>query len=156
VELLLKYQDENNIRPLRVREVSFQGVQAPWDTTDFRVGLLEVTWGASDVMSPVDVLNPRPFSRDLSADVLGEKIPVPALDFEWYLNATWSLEFFYQPRFVANFVPEFVEKQFLLPSLLPFGVDPQRTNVVITRDGATGELFFSYLGSPGPGVNGCF
>uniref|UniRef100_A0A7V3YI56 Uncharacterized protein n=1 Tax=Candidatus Caldatribacterium californiense TaxID=1454726 RepID=A0A7V3YI56_9BACT len=134
VELLLKYQDENNIRPLRVREVSFQGVQAPWEEVDFRVGLLEITWGASDVMSPVDVLNPRPFSRDLSASVLEEKIPVPALDLEWYLNATWSLEFFYQPRFVANFVPEFVEKQILLPSLLPFGIDPQRTNIVITKD----------------------
>lgn len=133
-DLLLKYQDENNIRPFRVRELSLQGVQAPWETTDFRVGLLEVTWGASDVMSPVDILNPRPFSRDLSRATLSEKIPVPALDLEWYLGDTWSLEFLYQPRFVANFVPEFVERQFLVPSLLPFGVVPEQASVTIVKE----------------------
>ncbi len=133
-ELLLKYQDENNIRPFRIREISLQGVQAPWEATDFRVGLLEMTWGASDIMSPVDVLNPRPFSRSLSRTMFEEKIPVPALDFEWYLSDTWSLEFFYQPRFVAHFIPEFVEKQSLVFSLLPFGVVPERTDVVITKE----------------------
>lgn len=134
VDLLLKYQDENNVRPLRVREVSLQGVQVPWETTDFRVGLLEITWGASDVMSPVDVLNPRPFSRGLDGATLGEKIPVPALDFEWYLNDTWSLEFFYQPRFVSHFIPTFVEEQFLVSSLFPFGVLSEKTHVVIAKE----------------------
>lgn len=134
VDLLLKYQDENNIRPFRVQEISLQGVQAPWETTDFRVGLLEVTWGASDVMSPVDVLNPRPFSRGLDGAMFGEKIPVPALDFEWYLSNTWSLELFYQPRFVGHFIPEFVEEQFLMSSLLPFGTLPEKTHVVILKE----------------------
>ncbi|MBC7218015.1 MAG: hypothetical protein H5U36_07750, partial [Candidatus Caldatribacterium sp.] len=134
VELLLKYQDENNIRPLRVKEISLQGVQAPWETTDFRIGLLEVTWGASDIMSPVDILNPRPFSQGLSRSAIEEKIPVPALDLEWYPSGTSSLEFFYQPRFVANFVPEFVEKQLLLPSLVPFGVVPEKANIVLAKE----------------------
>lgn len=134
VKLLLKYQDEDNIRPLRVEEVSLQGVQAPWEATDFRAGLLEVSWGASDIMSPIDILNPRPFSRSLSEASLGEKIPVPALDVEWYLSGTWSLEFFYQPRFVANFIPEFVEEQLFLPSLLPFGILPEKTKVTIAKE----------------------
>lgn len=133
MDFLLRYQDEENVRPFRIREVSLQGIQVPWETTDFRVGLLEMAWGASDVMSPIDVLNPRPFSRDLSDAMLGEKIPVPAFDFEWYLSDAWSLEIFCQPYFVAHFIPEPVEKQLLVSSLLPFGVAPERTNVVLVK-----------------------
>lgn len=134
IELFLKYQDENNIRPFRAKEISLQGVQAPWEETDFRIGLLEMTWGASDIMSPVDVLNPRPFSLSLSEDALQDKIPVPALDLEWYLSSTWSLEFFYQPQFVANFIPKFVEERLLLPLLLPFGADPEKTDIIVTKE----------------------
>ncbi|MGQ9621836.1 MAG: DUF1302 family protein [Candidatus Caldatribacteriaceae bacterium] len=133
-ELLLKYQDENNIRPFQVQELGLQGVQVPWGETDFKVGLLTLTWGASDVMSPVDVVNPRPFSRGVGEDALKDKIPVPALDVEWYFSSSWSLELLYQPRFVANFVPDFVEGQMLLPSLVPFGVDLTKTGIELTKE----------------------
>ncbi len=132
-EFLLKYQDENNIRPFRIQELSLRGIQVPWEETDFRIGLLTLAWGASDVMSPVDVVNPRPFSRSVGEDALKDKIPVPALDVEWYFSSSWSLELLYQPYFVANFVPEFVEKQMLLPALVPFGVDPTKTTIELTK-----------------------
>lgn len=116
--LLLKYQDENNFRPLRVKEAYLQGIQAPWEEVDFKLGLLQLTWGASDVMSPADLVNPRPFSTSLSKEAMEDKIPIPALDAEWYFSDFWSLEFLYQPTFVANFIPVSVEEQMFAGQLL--------------------------------------
>ena len=131
LDLSLKYQDENNLRPFRLNELYLQGSNAPWDRVDFKAGLLELTWGASDVLSPVDVLNPRPFSLSMDSESFKEKIPVPAVDVEWYFSDAWSLELFYQPYFVSNFVPSFVKEQMILGSLSAAIPLPESTMVHI-------------------------
>jgi hypothetical protein len=131
-DLSLKYQDENNFRPFRLNELYLQGSNAPWDRVDFKAGFLELTWGASDVLSPVDVLNPRPFSLSMDSESFKDKIPVPAVDVEWYFSDTWSLELFYQPYFMSNFVPSFVKEQMILGSLASFlPLVPEQTSVTI-------------------------
>jgi len=134
-DLLLSYQSAGYSQPIMINELFLQGIEAPWKEMDFRLGLLEMSWGASDIMSPVDVINPRPFSLSFSEDALENKIPVPALDLEWYHSQDWSLEFFYQPSFVPNFVPEGLEKQLLgyeLASLL--SVNPQNLALSLTKE----------------------
>ncbi len=83
-------------------------------------------------MSPVDVINPTPFSLSFSEDALKNKIPVPALDLEWYHSWDWPLEFFYQPDFVPNFVPEGLEKQIL--ALAGFTHFPQNLSLSLTKE----------------------
>lgn len=134
-DLSLKYQDENNVRPFRLNELYFQGSGAPWESIDFKLGLLELTWGASDVLSPVDVLNPRPFSLSADAESFRDKIPVPALDAEWYFSDTWSLELFYQPSFVSNFIPALVKENiFLSPLSTSLGLDFREAVVHVEED----------------------
>ncbi|MGC8778497.1 MAG: DUF1302 family protein, partial [Candidatus Caldatribacteriaceae bacterium] len=142
LDLSLKYQDENNLRPFRLNELYLQGSNAPWDRVDFKAGLLELTWGASDVLSPVDVLNPRPFSLSMDSESFKEKIPVPAVDVEWYFSDAWSLELFYQPYFVSNFVPSFVKEQMILGSLSAAIPLPEST-VVHIEELAPSVGFFS-------------
>ncbi|WP_369018784.1 hypothetical protein QBE54_02485 [Thermatribacter velox] len=134
--LLLKYQDENNFRPLRVKEAYLQGIQAPWEEVDFKLGFLQLTWGASDVMSPVDSINPRPFSASLSEEALEDKIPIPALDAEWYFSDFWSLEFLYQVDFIPNFVPASVEEQLFAGGLLSqfSGLNPEALTLSIEKE----------------------
>ncbi|HXL02921.1 MAG TPA: hypothetical protein PK016_07400, partial [Candidatus Atribacteria bacterium] len=118
-----------------INELFLQGIEAPWEEVDFRVGLLKMSWGASDIMSPVDVINPTPFSLSFSENALENKIPVPALDLEWYHSQDWSWEFFYQPDFVPNFIPEGIEGQLLayeLASLL--SVNPQKLVLNLTEE----------------------
>lgn len=135
-DLLLKYQDENNFRPLRVQEVYLQGVQVPWEEVDFKLGLLQLTWGASDVMSPVDLVNPRPFSTSMSKEAMEDKLPIPALDVEWYFSDLWSLEFLYQVDFVPNFIPSLVEEQIFAGQLLSqfSGLNPAALTLSIERE----------------------
>ncbi len=126
--LLLKYQDENKIRPVRLQELYLQGSAVPWKDVDFRLGLLEITWGASDVASPVDLLNPRPFSLSMDSESFQEKIPVPALDLEWYFSNNWSLEIFWQPSFVSHFLPQVVKENMILsPLATAIGFDEEKT-----------------------------
>ncbi|HSV32397.1 MAG TPA: DUF1302 family protein [Atribacteraceae bacterium] len=109
----------------RWREAYLKGFGVPWEETDFRLGWIQVVWGASDLMSPVDVINPAPLARGIGEGFLGEKIPVPAVNLEWYLNFVWSLELVYQPAFMANVVPEALQKQFMSAALVPqLGVGP--------------------------------
>jgi len=134
-DLLLSYQSESYFQPLMINELFLQGIEAPWEEVDFRVGLLKMSWGASDIMSPVDVINPTPFSLSFSENALENKIPVPALDLEWYHSQDWSWEFFYQPDFVPNFIPEGIEGQLLayeLASLL--SVNPQKLVLNLTEE----------------------
>jgi len=134
-DLLLSYQSEGYLQPVMINELFLQGIETPSEEVDFRLGLLQLSWGASDIMSPVDVINPTPFSLSFSEDALKNKIPVPALDLEWYHSWDWSLEFFYQPDFVPNFVPEGLEKQILayeLASLL--SLPPQNLSLSLTKE----------------------
>ncbi|MEN3185619.1 MAG: DUF1302 family protein [Atribacterota bacterium] len=134
-DLSLKYQDENTTRPFHLNQLYLQGSGAPWDSLDFKLGLLELTWGASDVLSPVDVLNPRPFSLSADRESFQDKIPVPAVDIEWYFSSTWSLELFYQPDFVPNFIPSFVKEAMFLGSLsAALGLDFGEAVVRIEED----------------------
>ncbi|MCX7668031.1 MAG: hypothetical protein N2Z84_03765, partial [Atribacterota bacterium] len=141
-DVSLKYQDENNMRPFRLNELYLQGSGVPWESVDFKLGLLELTWGASDVLSPVDVLNPRPFSLSVDTESFQNKIPVPALDAEWYFSNTWSLEFFYQPCFVSNFIPSFVkETMFLSPLAASMKLDFEEAAVRIEEDTPSVSFF---------------
>ena len=112
-DVSLKYQSENNYSPIRLNELYIQGFSTPSEDIDYKVGYMHLTWGASDAFSPIDNINPRPFSQSISQDALDEKIPVLALNVEWYMNPTWSLEFVYQPEFQSNYRPDQIDNLFL-------------------------------------------
>ena len=112
-DISLKYQSENNHSPIRLNELYIQGFSTPSEDIDYKVGYMHLTWGASDAFSPIDNINPRPFSQSISQDALDEKIPVLALNVEWYMNPTWSLEFVYQPEFQSNYRPDQIDNLFL-------------------------------------------
>ncbi len=121
VELTLRYREDTD--PVRIREIFLEGFQAPWDETDFRLGYIKIPWGASDMLSPVDVINPIPMSPGIGEGFMGEKIPVPAIQFEWYHTFDWSIELVYQPDFTPNFIPEPLQRGMLASQLAPlFGV----------------------------------
>ncbi|MGQ9472710.1 MAG: DUF1302 family protein [Candidatus Caldatribacteriaceae bacterium] len=130
----LKYQDENNLRPFRLNELYLQGSGEPWEEIDFKLGLFQLAWGASDFLSPLDVLNPRPFSLSVDSESFKDKIPVPGIDVEWYSSDSWSWEFFYQPYFVSNFIPSFVKENMLLGSLSRFVSLPEGTKIIVTEE----------------------
>lgn len=135
VDTTLKYQSDDNYSPIRINELYLQGVATPSEDIDFKLGYLHLTWGASDAFSPVDNLNPRPFSQSISGDALDEKIPVLALNAEWYMNPTWSMEFVYQPEFRSNFTPDYVEQLFFGNQLAPLlGVNPQIMQIQIEKE----------------------
>lgn len=123
VELTLRFREDTD--PLRIREIYLEGFQAPWDETDFRLGYIQIPWGASDILSPVDVVNPIPLSPGIGEGFMGEKIPVPAVQFEWYHTFDWSIELVYQPYFTPNVIPEPLQKGMLAAELAPlFEVSP--------------------------------
>lgn len=134
-DVSLKYQSENNYSPIRLNELYIQGFATPSEDIDYKVGYMHLTWGASDAFSPIDNINPRPFSQSISQDAIDDKIPVLALDVEWYMNPTWSLEFVYQPEFRSNYRPEQVDNLFLgnqFATLL--GLNPQTMQIDTIQD----------------------
>jgi len=131
----LKYQSENNYSPIRINELYIQGIATPSEDIDFKVGYLNLTWGASDAFSPIDNINPRPFSQSISSSALDEKIPILALNVEWYMNPTWSMEIVYQPEFRPNYTPDYVENLLLGYQLAPLlGVNPQTMQIAVEKE----------------------
>ncbi|MEI6157501.1 MAG: DUF1302 family protein, partial [Atribacterota bacterium] len=129
-DVLLKYKDENNYSPIRWNEFYIQGVGTPADNIDFKLGYFQLTWGASDMFSPVDNVNPRPFAASLSKDSSDDKIPILGLDLEWYVNNDWSIEIVYQPAFESDFIPAYVEKQLLGYQIAPAtGLNPSTMTI---------------------------
>src|SRR5207244_3718969 len=47
---------------------------------DLRAGALVFSWGASDLVAPIDVMNPYDYRRSFVAAVDETKIPVPAAE----------------------------------------------------------------------------
>ena len=134
IDTTLKYQSDNNYFPIQINEFYLQGIATPSEDIDFKVGYLHLTWGASDAFSPVDNVNPRPFSQSISGDALDEKFPVLALNAEWYMNPTWSLEFVYEPEFRSNFTPDYVEKLFVGNQLAATAkIDPSQMDIQISK-----------------------
>ena len=134
IDTTLKYQSENNYSPIRINEFYIQGIATPSEDIDFKVGYLNLTWGASDAFSPIDNINPRPFSQSISSSALDEKIPILALNVEWYMNPTWSMEIVYQPEFRPNYTPNYVENLLLGYQLAPLlGVNPQTMQIAVEK-----------------------
>jgi len=135
IDTTLKYQSENNYSPIRINELYIQGIATPSEDIDFKVGYLNLTWGASDAFSPIDNINPRPFSQSISSSALDEKIPILALNVEWYMNPTWSMEIVYQPEFRPNYTPDYVENLLLGYQLAPLlGVNPQTMQIAVEKE----------------------
>lgn len=133
-DLLFNYPEED-FNLIRINEAFVQGIQTPWEEVDYRLGLLQITWGASDIMSPVDVVNPRPFSLSFTEEALEEKLPIPSLNLEWYHSFTWWLEFLYQPYFVANYIPHSMEENMLVNQLAhSLTVDPSQLELSLSKE----------------------
>lgn len=80
-------------------------------------GQKTVSWGSTDAINPVDVLNPR----DLSFPLAGEKMPVPLLQATYYIDDTFKVEGVVLPAFIASQPP--AERWQVAPPLtLPPGV----------------------------------
>ncbi len=64
-------------------------------------GQKTVSWGSTDAINPVDVLNPR----DLSFPLAGEKLPVPLVQATYYVDDTFKVEGVVLPAFIPSQPP---------------------------------------------------
>jgi hypothetical protein len=70
-----------------------------------RVGRQIISWGKSDGVYMLDILNPFNLSNPTNFDEQYNKIPIWALNANWQITSTGTLQFVYEPKYIPNFYP---------------------------------------------------
>jgi len=117
-DLVIKYSDKSSTNPFMIipKEI-YIGTYDLIPQVDIRAGMLIVSWGSSDMFSPLDNFNPLP--PGISFTDTSRKSGVLAVDATYYLNDITYLQAIYLPNFTPSFMPEEYEKQLYLSMFSP-------------------------------------
>src|SRR5665648_622208 len=117
-DLVIKYSDKSSTSPLMIipKEI-YLGVYDLIPQVDIKAGMLIISWGSSDMFSPLDNFNPSP--PGISFTDTSRKNGVWAVDTTYYLNDITYLQAIYLPNFTPSFIPEGYEEQLYLSMFSP-------------------------------------
>jgi len=117
-DLVIKYSDKSSTNPFMIipKEI-YIGAYDLIPQVDIRAGMLIISWGSSDMFSPLDNFNPSPFG--ISFTDMSRKSGVLAVDATYYLNDITYLQVLYLPNFTPSFMPEWHEEQLYLSMFSP-------------------------------------
>ena len=112
-DLVIRYSDKSSANPLMIipKEIYIDTYDLI-PQVDIRAGMLIISWGSSDMFSPLDNFNPSPLG--ISFTNMSRKIGVLAVDATYYLNDITYLQALYLPNFTPSFMPEEYEEQLYL------------------------------------------
>ena len=117
-DLVIIYSDKSSTNPFMIipKEI-YLGAYDLIPQVDIRAGMLIISWGSSDMFSPLDNFNPSP--PGISFTDMSKKNGVWAVDTTYYLNDITYLQAIYLPNFSPSFMPEGHEEQLYLSMFSP-------------------------------------
>jgi len=117
-DLIIRYSDKSSSSPIMIipKEI-YIGTYDLIPQLDIKAGLLIVSWGSADMLSPLDNFNPSPPLTSFSD--FSSKNGVWAIDATYYFDDITYLQGVYLPRFSPSFIPEAYEKQIYLSMFSP-------------------------------------
>jgi len=119
-DLTIRYSDKYSTNPFMIIPKEFYiGTYDLIPQLDIRIGLLVISWGSADMLSPLDNFNPLP--PGMSFTSMAQKNGVLAADATYYFNDITYLQAIALPSFVPSYMPEKYEEQIYLSMFAPFG-----------------------------------
>ncbi|MCJ7657159.1 MAG: hypothetical protein MUO55_05210 [Candidatus Atribacteria bacterium] len=117
-DLIIRYSDNSSTNPFMIipKEL-YIGTYDLIPNLDLSAGRLIVSWGSSDMFSPLDNFNPSP--PGISFTDMSRKSGVWAVDATYYLNDITYLQAICLPNFTPSFMPEWYEEQLYLSMFSP-------------------------------------
>jgi len=117
-DLIIKYSDSSAPSPFMIipKEL-YIGTYDLIPQLDIKTGLLIVSWGSADMLSPLDNFNPLP--PGMSFTSMTQKTGVLAADATYYFNDITYLQAIILPSFVPSYMPEKYEEQIYLSMFAP-------------------------------------
>jgi len=117
-DLIIRYSDNSSTNPFMIipKEL-YIGTYDLIPNLDLSAGRLIVSWGSSDMFSPLDNFNPSP--PGISFTDTSRKSGVLTVDATYYLNDITYLQTIYLPNFTPSFLPEEYEEQLYLSMFSP-------------------------------------
>ena len=117
-DLVIRYSDKSSANPLMIipKEIYIDTYDLI-PQVDIKAGMLIVSWGSSDMFSPLDNFNPSP--PGISFTDMSRKGGALAVDATYYLNDITYLQAIYLPNFIPSFMPEEYEEQLYLSIFSP-------------------------------------
>lgn len=117
-DLIIKYSDSFASNPFMIipKEL-YIGTYDLIPQLDTRTGLLIVSWGSADMLSPLDNFSPSP--PGMSFTSMAQKSGVLAADATYYFNDITFLQTIVLPSFVPSYMPEEYEEQIYLSMFAP-------------------------------------
>jgi len=115
---VIRYSDKSSANPFMIipKEI-YIGTYDLIPQVDIRTGLLIVSWGSADMLSPLDNFNPLP--PGMSFTSMTQKNGVFAADATYYFNDITYLQTIILPSFVPSYMPEKYEEQIYLSMFAP-------------------------------------
>ncbi|MGB6606527.1 MAG: hypothetical protein WBF28_01810, partial [Atribacterota bacterium] len=117
-DLIIRYSNNSSTNPfMLIPKELYIGTYDLIPNLDLNAGRLIVSWGSSDMFSPLDNFNPSP--PGISFTDMSRKNGVWAVDATYYLNDITYLQAIYLPNFTPSFIPEGYEEQLYLSMFSP-------------------------------------
>jgi hypothetical protein len=117
-DLIIKYSDSSVSSPFMIipKEL-YIGTYDLIPQLDIRTGLLIISWGSADMLSPLDNFNP--LLSGMSFTSMAQKNGVLAADATYYFNDITYLQAIILPSFVSSYISEKYEEQMYLSMFAP-------------------------------------
>lgn len=117
-DLIIKYSDSFASNPFMITPKElYIGTYDLIPQLDTRTGLLIVSWGSADMLSPLDNFNPSPTGMSFTS--MAQKNGVLAADATYYFNDITFLQTIVLPSFAPSYMPEEYEEQMYLSMFAP-------------------------------------
>jgi len=117
-DLIIRYSNNSSTNSfMLIPKELYIGTYDLIPNLDLNAGRLIVSWGSSDMFSPLDNFNPSP--PGISFTDMSRKNGVWAVDATYYLNDITYLQAIYLPNFTPSFIPEGYEEQLYLSMFSP-------------------------------------
>jgi len=117
-DLGIRYSNNSSTNPFMITPKElYIGTYDLIPNLDLSAGRLIVSWGSSDMFSPLDNFNPLP--PGMSFTSLAKKNGVLAADAIYYFNDITYLQAIVLPSFVPSYMPEKYEEQIYLSMFTP-------------------------------------
>ena len=134
-DLIIRYSNNSSTNPfMLIPKELYIGTYDLIPNLDLNAGRLIVSWGSSDMFSPLDNFNPSP--PGISFTDMSRKNGVWAVDATYYLNDITYLQAIYLPNFTPSFIPEGYEEQLYLsmfsPEFQAQGIEINSVNLIHT------------------------
>jgi len=134
-DLIIRYSNNSSTNPfMLIPKELYIGTYDLIPNLDLNAGRLIVSWGSSDMFSPLDNFNPS--TPGISFTDMSRKNGVCAVDATYYFNDITYLQAICLPNFTPSFIPEGYEEQLYLsmfsPEFQAQGIEINSVNLIHT------------------------